>query len=376
MFSDAIKSFNLEPFLKKMNETSDNQVLEVLSKSRHNFDDLPVLLSPSAINLLSEMADVSAKIKQNRFGNIIQLYIPLYLSNKCSGSCIYCGFQNKIQNARVTLTVDQVLQEADFIYQKGFRNLLLVSGTTNDILQDHYLNRILEELSHTFTSVSIEIQPLEQKQYQNLVLSNLDGVTLYQETYNPKIYETVHKGGSKGDFLYRLDNMDRAACSGVRKLNIGALLGLMDFREEAAYLAFHCKYLIQKYWRTAIGVSFPRLRESEAGFKAPSPVSDRQLAQMIFAFRIIFPDIDLNISTREPPALRDLLAKTAVTYMSAGSKTNPGGYHLHSSSGKQFDMEDTRPVEEICDALHKNGLDVVWKDWNEYKPAQPVMDRT
>lgn len=339
-------------------------VESVLRKKKIRLDDFPVLISQAAGKHLYELAHKAQNITRQRFGNTAQLYIPLYLSNRCVNSCAYCGFHQSARIPRNSLTVEEVRKEADYIYRQGYRNILLVSGETPEIIQEGYLEKIICVLAAKFTSVSIEIQPLEEPQYKHLVNAGMDGVTLYQETYDTGMYAQVHPAGPKKDFTHRIETMDRAGKAGVRKLGIGFLLGLSDFRKEAAALAVHCRYLLKNYWKSSVALSFPRLRECETGYQAASPVTDRELAQIIFAFRIIFPDIDLNLSTREPPALRDLLIGRGITYISAGSRTSPGGYTGDSDSGKQFELEDTRTTQEVCTALQKNGLDIVWKDWN------------
>lgn len=367
MFNDFLSKFDLQYSFQSINDVSEDDILSALEKSKNHFDDLITLLSPSAQKYLDKMALKSQQITRRRFGNTMQLYIPLYLSNKCDNACIYCGFRthNKIQ--RKTLSTEEVLNEADILYRRGFRNILLVSGATSDILKNNYLNTVINELSNKFTSVSIEIEEQNREFYEDLFKSNLDGVTLYQETYNPETYAQIHPEGKKSDYNFRLNAMDIIGRTGIRKLGIGALLGLYDFRKEAYMLSLHCKYLLQNYWRSSISVSFPRLCENESNYKAKYPVSDKDLMQIIFAFRIVFPDIDLSLSTREPPELRDYLAQNGITYMSAGSRTSPGGYLNKEKAGNQFEMEDTRSVEEICAVLSKKDIDVVWKDWNEYR---------
>lgn len=366
MLSDYLSKTQTGSLQKKLQTTDSHAVEAVLCKSAFRFEDLPLLLSPAAEPFLRNMGDLAESITRRRFGNIIQLYVPLYLSNKCRGNCVYCGFRNANPIRRKTLSVPEVLEEAEHLHNMGFRNLLLVAGETPDLFNGDYLPGLIARLSESFTAVSVEIQPLEEPQYRELVENNLDGVTLYQETYNSGVYEQVHPGGEKNNFEFRLDAMDRIGKAGVRRLGIGALLGLDDFRREALFLGIHCRYLIRHYWQSAVSVSFPRIRENESNYRAPHPVSDRQMAQMVFAFRMVFPDVDLVLSTREPPSLRDLLAARGITYMSAGSRTHPGGYALDSTAGQQFELEDRRSVAEVCNSLRNRGLDVVWKDWYTY----------
>lgn len=372
MFSHELSRHDLTTNLRALNNTDHAAVASVLKKSRHSPQHLPSLLSPAAGEHLDEMAFVAERITRRRFGNVMQLYIPLYLSSKCSGSCVYCGFRSSNSIQRTTLSFEEAMAEGLELRKMGFQNILLVAGVTDDLFRENYLQRLVSRFSAWFASVSIEIEDLTESVYRELRNANLDGVTLYQETYNRDTFTAMHPGGKKSDFDGRLNAMDRVAAAGIRKMGIGALLGLHDFREEGLAIGRHVQYLLKHYWRSAVAVSFPRLRESEAGMKAPCPASDRELAQMVFAFRIVFPDIDLVLSTREPPELRDLLAGIAITYMSAGSRTSPGAYTLAQPSGRQFELEDTRPVPEICKALRAKGLDVVWKDWNEYVELQGI----
>ncbi len=364
MFYDILKSIDLEAYYKKLYSSTDEEILSVLEKEKTDISDLPILLSTNAINHLDKMAEVSERITKQRFGNIIQLYTPLYLSNKCTNACVYCGFRNNNKIKRKTLTQEEVLKEADILLAKGFKNLLLVAGTTQDIHKDGYLKNVVKILSKKFASVSIEVEELDEEYYRELVECGLDGVTFYQETYDEKIYPKLHPVGKKSDYKNRLNTMDYIGKSGVRKLGIGALLGLVDFRKDASLLGLHCRYLINKYWRSYIAVSFPRICESESNFNPEFPINDSELAQVIFAFRIIFPEIDLNLSTREPVAIRDYLCSKGITYMSTGSSTEPGGYSDGEGTGAQFDVEDTRSVEEFCNTISGFGKDIVWKDWN------------
>lgn len=364
MFSDYLSSFDINKFFAITEQADSASVIRVLEKDRANINDLPVLLSREAEKHIEKMSELSSRITRQRFGNIMQLYVPLYLSNKCENTCLYCGFRKGNKIKRATLSVTDVLREADILHGQGFRNILLVAGATHEVREKGYLETIVKKLSEDFTSVSIEIEELNTKEYKDLVNANLDGVTLYQETYDEELYPRLHRSGGKANYKQRLDSMDKIGASGVRKLGIGVLLGLSDFRKEACVLGLHCKYLINKYWRSSVGVSFPRLCESESSYKAMFPVSDTNLSQMIFAFRIVFPDNDLVLSTRESSEIRDYLCERGITYMSAGSRTSPGGYSKNRETGKQFEIADTRSVKEIHSVLENRGRDVVWKDWN------------
>lgn len=373
MFSQFLREFDFGPWHQKAAQANDADVSAVLTKSHIALDDLPVLLSSQCLSHLDALAKRAQAVTRQRFGNTIQLYIPLYISNRCQNACLYCGFSTANRTPRKTLGIEEILDECNHIRNLGFRNLLLVSGETPELLQNNFLESIIKHLAKDFASLSIEVQPFDESVYRTLCEAGLDGVTLYQETYDPLVYTQVHPSGSKSNYPYRLDTMDRAAAAGVRKINIGALLGLGDPVYEAFRVALHCRYLLTRHWRSSVAISFPRMRESESRYRAPYPVDDRRFIQIMLAFRLVFPDQDLVLSTREPAALRDVLSSIAVTYMSAGSKTSPGAYTKSDTACSQFELEDTRSVEEIRSTLNANGLDVVWKDWNQNLNAQHIL---
>jgi 2-iminoacetate synthase len=213
--------------------------------------------------------------------------------------------------------------------------------------------------------VAVEVEPLETEGYRRLIEAGIDGVTLYQETYDPVLYATYHTRGPKKRFAYRLEAPCRAAEAGIRRVGIGALLGLADWRVEAILVAAHAAYLGRRYWKTHVAISFPRIREAASRFTPPHPVSDRELARMIAALRLVLPDVGLVLSTRERPEIRDGLARIGITQMSAGSRTEPGGYRRPEDAEKQFLVEDPRAPAEVAARLRELGLDPVWKDWEE-----------
>lgn len=303
------------------------------------------------------------KLTIQRFGKAIQMYAPLYLSNECIDTCLYCGFSRLNKIVRKTLGVAEVLKEADFLIAQGFQHLLLVAGEHPKKVSVEYLCEIAYLLRKKIASLSIEVAPFEESDYRKLIQSGVDGVVIYQETYNEDVYKKVHAGGPKKDFQKRFEFVEGACRAGVRHIGIGVLLGLTDWREEIPKLIEHARYLMKHYWQTEVRISLPRLRPSAAGFLTPHPVSDDALAEIICHLRIQLPEVGLILSTREPPALRDKLLKLGVTHMSAGSRTEPGGYLNPNVTGKQFELEDLRTPSEVAQAIQREWYEPVWKDW-------------
>jgi 2-iminoacetate synthase len=324
-------------------------------------------------------------VTRQHFGKAIRLFAPLYLSNECINNCAYCGFSRDNEILRVTLTPDQVEAEADFLLGQGFRNLLLVAGEHPRFVSNGYLEEVLKRLSRKVPSLAIEVAPMEEPEYARMVGAGAEGVVVYQETYDASIYAELHTAGPKRDYAWRLECPDRAYRAGVRRIGVGALLGLRSWREEAVDLAAHLDGLLRRCWKAQFTVSLPRLRPCAGGYQAQEPVTDRSLLILMIAFRLVFPQVGLVLSTREPKSLRDLLLPLGVTMASAGSHTEPGGYtgqakqDLHltvrgrrvdvaldeaDEATGQFDISDDRSPAEMAQVLADLGLEAVWKDWD------------
>lgn len=329
-----------------------------------DFDAFLALLSPAAAAYLEPMARRAQEITRVRFGRVIQMYAPLYVSNVCSNGCLYCGFNRSNAVRRATLSFDEVEGEASILHARGFRSLLLVSGEAPRAVSVKYFEGLVRRLHGLFPSLSLEIYPLETGEYARLVEAGVDGLTLYQETYDRPLYARVHPFGRKADYGWRLGAPERGAAAGMRRVGIGALLGLGPWREEAVALALHALWLQQEHWQTQVCVSFPRLRRASGGFIPPAPVEDTALVQLACALRLLLPDAGLVLSTREAPAFRDGLAQICLTHMSAGSCTEPGGYAHPGEAEGQFSVEDARPAAEVAARLLSLGLEPVWKDWD------------
>lgn len=334
------------------------------SRGRRDLDDFCALISPAAEPYLEQMAQLSYRLTRKRFGNTTQLYIPLYLSNECHNICTYCGFSvgNKIQ--RRTLDREQLMQEVAEIKAQGFEHILLVTGEAHRQVGVDYFEQVLDWIRPHFASITMEVQAMDQADYERLIKHGLNSVLIYQETYNSNTYKTYHPKGRKSDMAYRLETPDRLGRAGVHRIGIAALLGLEDWRADSAFVALHLGYLERSYWRTRYSISLPRLRPA-AGCQSPNVlVTDRDFVQLICAYRIFNENVEISLSTRESPVLRDRLLKLGITSMSAGSRTDPGGYSLGEDALEQFQVNDERSPAEVAAMIRAQGFDPVWKDWD------------
>ena len=348
------------------------------------FDEL---ISPKSDAELEALAQQAHALTLKNFGRTMRLFAPLYLSNECINNCRYCGFSRDNPILRVTLSVEQVLAEGRHLAAEGFRHVLLVAGEHPKFVSQNYLAGCVRALAPDFSSIAIEVGPMGTADYIPIVEAGAESLVVYQETYSRETYAELHTAGPKRDFNWRLDCAERGYAAGFRRLGIGALFGLCRWEEEALALAAHTEYLLKHCWQAQITVSLPRLRPAAGEFHPPFSVTDRELAQLICAFRIAFPEVGVVLSTRESAALRDALAPLGVTMMSAGSHTEPGGYthqgtdELHRTvrgrivapefeNGEdmlatgQFEISDGRSPAEVADALRKRGFEPVWKDWD------------
>lgn len=368
MFSDIYKEYNFQEVAERIAnpDPDDGSRLRRLIQcdtGSLSLEDFMLLLSPAAEEHLETMAQTARSVTHRRFGNTVLIYAPLYLSNECRSSCSYCGFSRENIMPRITLTEDEVLREAAILHKSGIRQILLLTGEDYRHTPVEYIASVSRKLRETFASISVEIYPLKEEEYAYLRECGVDGLTIYQETYNPDRYREVHKRGMKKRMEYRLDCPDRAGRAGLRKINIGALLGLSDApAAEIFFLGLHARYLIKRYWRSHISVSLPRLRPAE-GFPDVPVVSDRSYVQFLTALRLFLPDANLVVSTRESADLRDNLSEICVTVMSAGSRTDPGGYS-ESGAKEQFAISDSRSVREMQGAIEKRGKEAVFVDWS------------
>lgn len=337
-------------------------VKRALTAKRLTIEDFKALISPAAEPFVKEMAIRSYQLTRQRFGNGINFFVPLYLSNACANECLYCGFSVHNPIKRLILKEEQVEQEMRVLKKRKFDHILLVTGETEKVSMP-YFERMLPLIRKQFSHISMEIQPLETSQYRRLRQMGLDAVLVYQETYHPGSYAKYHTRGKKRDYGYRLDTPDRAGRAGVHKIGLGVLLGLDDWRTDSVYLAHHLGHLKRHYWRSRFSVSFPRIRPCVGGIKPQSLLSDKQFMQLVSAWRLFDADLELTLSTRESADFRNRIIALGFTSMSAGSSTQPGGYVEAAAALKQFEISDTRSVEAMAGVVSQLGLEVIWKDW-------------
>ena len=344
------------------------------------------LLAPIDNARFESMAEEARALTRQNFGRTMRMFAPLYLSNECINNCRYCGFSRDNPILRITLTVDQVVAEGRHLAAQGFRQVLLVAGEHPRFVSGSYLADCIRALAPYFSSIGLELGPMGTAQYQPLVEAGAEGLVVYQETYDRAAYAEMHTSGPKRDFDWRLDCPERAYAAGFRRIGVGALFGLAPWRTEALALAAHVEYLLKRCWQSDLTVSLPRLRPAAGEFVAPFSLGDRELGQMICAFRICFPQVGVVLSTREPAPLRDALASLGVTMMSSGSHTEPGGYTgqgrgaVHQTvrgrilppdesadtlATGQFEISDERSPAEVAKVLRRAGFEPVWKDWEQ-----------
>jgi 2-iminoacetate synthase len=393
-FVSEFNALQLGSMAKRSQTLGSAAAREAMAKSKISLADFAALISPAAGELLEHMGRRAHTLTQQRFGKVIRLFAPLYLSNECINNCKYCGFSRDNPILRVTLTLDEMNREARSLYEQGFRNILLVAGEHPKFVSGSYLRDCVAALHVEWPSISLEVGPMETAEYRPIVQAGAEGLVVYQETYDRAIYDDMHTAGPKKNFDWRLETAERAYTAGFRRLGIGALYGLADWRYEAICVAAHADYLLRNCWKASVTISLPRLRPCAGEFQPLTHMTDRDLAQLICAFRLMFPDIGLVLSTREQPKLRDGLIPLGITLISAGSHTEPGGYTgagkeniHHTERGRivelvsgssewapqenratnatgQFQIADERSPQEVAQLLRKLGYEPVWKDWD------------
>jgi len=366
MFREVFERYSWDNVVADIYARKASDVERALNSRKRTVDDFMSLISPAAAPYLEQMARMSRATTQKRFGKTVQLYAPLYLSNECQNICTYCGFSldNKIK--RRTLSGVEILQEATYLKQQGFDHVLLVTGEANKTVGVEYIRQAIKMLRPMFSNISIEVQPLEQEEYELLIAEGLHAVLVYQETYNKEHYKIHHPKGKKSNFEYRLATPDRLGNAGIHKIGLGVLIGLEDWRADNFFTALHINYLERNFWQTKYSISFPRLRPAEGLIEPKVVISDRELVQLICAWRLFDEELELSVSTRENATFRDNILQLGATTISAGSRTNPGGYAVEPESLEQFSVDDNRTVSEIKDMIATKGYKPVWKDWDRF----------
>ncbi len=365
-FYKQISKYNWNDTVQAIQSKTEADVEAALAKNKIDLNDFMALVSPAASGYVEQMAQKSNMLTQKRFGKTMQLYIPLYVSNACTNFCVYCGFNHENKIERKILSDNEIRNEAAKLKDLGFEHILLVSGEDNRKCSSAYLKNALETIKTDFAQVSMEVQPLEIDEYSMLKESGLHAVYLYQETYNEANYKVYHPAGRKSDYKYRLEAPERIGKAGIHKIGLGVLLGLEDWRTDSFFTAMHLQYLEKHFWKTKYSISFPRLRPHTGGFEPNSIVGHKDLLQLICAYRLLNEHVEISLSTRESPFFRDHMMKLGVTTMSAGSKTNPGGYNKPNDSLEQFSVNDDRSPQQVSAAVRERGYEVVWKDWDNY----------
>ncbi|MEP3838211.1 MAG: 2-iminoacetate synthase ThiH [Algibacter sp.] len=366
-FETNLKTYKWDDTLASINAKTKADVEMALASNKRNLEDFKALISPAAKPFLEQMAQMSRQLTKKRFGNTIQMYAPLYLSNECQNICTYCGFSLTNKIPRRTLTDNEILKEVEFLKKKGFDHVLIVTGEANKTVGVNYLNNAIKLVKPHFSNISIEVQPLEQNEYELLIENGLYAVLVYQETYHKNEYKKHHPKGKKSNFEYRLDTPDRLGKAGIHKIGLGALFGLEDWRADSFFTALHLKYLQKQYWKTKYSISFPRLRPHSGGLEPKVEMTDADLVQLICAYRLLDEDLELSMSTRESETFRNNIVHLGITSISSESKTNPGGYAVEPQSLEQFEISDERRTEAFTKMLKNQGLDVVWKDWQHFR---------
>lgn len=357
-----LKEYDLRAYYSRV---SSDDVLRSLNQETPTFTDLIHLLSPAAKDSIGLFREKAARIKRMHFGKTMRLYSPLYVSSYCVNDCVYCDFKRSHQAPRKRLSLDEVIEEAKTIKSYGIESLLLVSGEDPNAVSVEFFEKAVKELKKMFSYISIEIYPMDESGYSRLFKAGVHGLTIYQETYNRELYGKLHKSGPKRDYDARLGAVEAGAKAGFYNIGLGVLLGLYDWRVEAASLAAHGIWLRKKYWKSKLQFSFPRITPIKDGFQVPAPVSEDELEQMMLAFRIFFEEADLFISTRESLEFRSKAAKTCASHISGGSKVVPGGYA--NAAGQdlgQFKVNDGSSVCEVKARLESLGFETVFKDWD------------
>ncbi|EGQ8195661.1 2-iminoacetate synthase ThiH [Vibrio parahaemolyticus] len=368
-FYDRFQQLDWDDISMSIYSKTAQDVERALAKPKRDLEDFKALISPAAEPYLEQMAKLSYSLTRKRFGNTMSLYIPLYLSNLCANACTYCGFSMENRIKRRTLNRDEVEAEIDAIKRMKFDSVLLVTGEHETKVGMKYFREMVPIIKQRFNYLAMEVQPLDQDEYAELKTLGLDAVMVYQETYHPKTYDQHHLRGNKMDFRYRLETPDRLAKAGIDKIGIGALIGLEEWRTDCFFAAAHLDYLERTYWQSRYSISFPRLRPCAgnvpaSGLQPKSVMTDKQLVQLICAYRLFNPEVELSLSTRESPQFRDNVLPLGITSMSAASKTQPGGYATEEVELEQFEISDERSAASVEDMIRAKGFDPVWRDWH------------
>lgn len=364
-FKDIINNLDWKEISDSIYNKTSKDVEIALQKKTRTLEDFKSLISPAAEPFLEEMAQISNRLTLERFGKTIQMYIPLYLSNECQNICTYCGFSLDVKIPRKTLNDKEILKEVQIIKSYGYDHVLIVTGEANKNVGVEYFKNAIKLIKPYFSNISIEVQPLNENDYKELIEEGVNTVLVYQETYNKDNYKKHHPKGRKSNFEYRLDTHDRLGRASIHKMGLGVLIGLEDWRTDSFYCAAHLDYLEKTYWKSKYTISFPRLRPCAGGVSLKSIMTDKQLVQLICAYRIFNQEVELSMSTRESDIFRENCVKFGITSISADAKTDPGGYANPKENLEQFEINDKRQTNEFAKAIKAQGYEPVFKNWDK-----------
>jgi len=367
-FLHKVKQFESFDFKGYFDSVQPGDVQKALTRLdtrvRLDLHDLLTFLSPAAENFLEIMAQKAEAITLQYFGRTIGLYAPMYISDFCSNHCTYCGFNSGTGFKRTQLTLDQIDEEACAIFDMGIRHILVLTGEAPAKTPLSYLTAAMGILKKYFSSIGLEMFPMDEEAYTALAMAGADSLTVYQETYDQEVYKEVHPKGRKADYEYRLLTPERGGRAGFRAVNIGPLFGLGDPRTEAFMAGAHAKYLEHKFPNVEVSLSLPRMTQAQGGIPPKNLLSDKNFVQFMLAWRLFMHRLGINISTRESPAFRDRLIHLGATRYSAGSRTDVGGYSVYTKDTTvQFEVTDTRSVAEVSQMIQNSGYQPVFKDW-------------
>lgn len=367
---EAIDSDIMDRVIAEMNSYDADiytakDVKEALAAETCSVDNFKALLSPAALPFLEEIAQKAQKETRKHFGNSVAIFTPLYIANYCENYCVYCGFNchNKIKRAQ--LNAEEIEKEMQAIAETGLEEVLILTGESPNKSSVEYIGEACKIAKKYFKLIGLEVYPMDSKDYAYLHECGADFVTVFQETYNSDKYKTLHLGGRKRIFPYRLNAQERAIMGGMRGVGFAALLGLDDFRKDALATGMHAYLLQKKYSHAEIAFSCPRLRPIINNDKInPKDVHEPQLLQIICAYRIFMPFASITISTRECERFRDNIIQIAATKISAGVNVGIGGHSQEEEKGdEQFEISDGRSVDEIYQMIEDNGMQPVMTDY-------------
>ncbi|MFB0584607.1 2-iminoacetate synthase ThiH [Aeromonas salmonicida] len=367
-FIDRWRELEWDDIGMQIRAKTTRDVERALANPRRSLQDFMALISPAAEAFLPQMAAEAEHLTRQRFGNTVGFYVPLYLSNLCANDCSYCGFSMSNRLKRKTLDAEEIERECLAIKARGFDSVLLVTGEHESKVGMAYFREHLPQIRRHFSALAMEVQPLSQADYAELKTLGLDAVMVYQETYHAPSYARHHLRGNKQDIDWRLATPERLGRAGIDKIGLGALIGLSsDWRADSYFVAEHLSWLERHHWQSRYSLSFPRLRPCTGGLQPEVVMSDRQLVQLICAWRLFSPTLELSLSTRESPAFRNGALRLGITQMSAESRTQPGGYAEGDKEElEQFAIHDDRSLGEVATAVRQAGLQPVFKDWEPF----------